>query len=223
VFDTAGDSTDVTVVGVVADVAQNDPVRADLNAIAYLSYQQRPRGSLWAIASTRLTLQDYAAAFRREVRAIDPVLATRLGPFRLGERLAWRYQYRQLSGTLFLLCALSALVLAAVGLYAVVAYSVNQRTAEIGVRMAIGASARDIVRLIVAQGLAPMSIGLVMGLVFSQGVNRALRGQLVQVSPSDPLTLVAAAGVLSLAALVACWIPARRAAAVDPMVALRRE
>jgi putative ABC transport system permease protein len=223
VFGAAGDAIDLTVVGVVADVAQNDPVRADLNAIVYLSYQQRPRGSLWAIAHTGLALRDYAAAFRREVRALDPALATQLGPFRLAERLAWRYQYRQLSGTLFLLCALSALVLAAVGLYAVVAYSVNQRTAEIGVRMAIGASARDIVRLVVAQGLAPMSIGLVVGLVSSQGVNRALRGQLVQVSPSDPLTLVAAAGALSLAAFIACWIPARRAAAVDPMVALRRE
>jgi putative ABC transport system permease protein len=223
VFDAAGEPTVVTVVGVVADVAQNDPLRADRNAIVYLSYQQRPRAGMWAIVHTRLALPDYVAAFRREVRALDPGLATQLGPFRLAERLAWRYQYRRLSGTLFLLCALSALVLAAVGLYAVIAHSVHQRTAEIGIRMAIGASARDIVRLVVRQGLAPMVIGLAVGLVASQAVNRSLRGQLVQVSPSDPMTLVAAAGILGVAALIACWIPARRAAAVEPLVALRRE
>jgi ABC-type antimicrobial peptide transport system permease subunit len=119
--------------------------------------------------------------------------------------------------------ALIALVLATVGLYAVVAHSVGQRTKEIGIRMAIGAAANDIRAMVLREGMLPVGVGLLIGLVLSLGVNRLLQSQLVSVSPHDPLTLSAATVVLILVALVGCQIPARRAIRVDPVVALRQD
>ena len=89
--------------------------------------------------------------------------------------------------------------------------------------MAIGATAQDILRLVFVQGMVPLGIGLIIGLVASLAVNRVLISMLVQVSPSDPLTLMVASGVLVLAAMLGCWIPAQRAMRVDPVVALRHE
>jgi ABC-type antimicrobial peptide transport system permease subunit len=126
-------------------------------------------------------------------------------------------------GSLFAIFAAIALLLASIGLYAVIAHSVSQRTQEIGIRMAMGATARDIRGLIFRQGMLPLAIGLSIGLVGSLAVNRVLQAELVQVSPSDPLTLMVASSVLILAAALGCWIPARRALRVDPLVALRHE
>ena len=119
--------------------------------------------------------------------------------------------------------AVIALVLAAVGLVAVMAHSVTQRTKEIGVRMAIGAASQDIARMIVREGMRPVAIGLSAGLVASAGVNRILQSQLVGISPYDPLTMAAGPVVLIAVALIGCHIPARRAMHVDPVVALRHE
>ena len=113
---------------------------------------QQGRASMWVIARTALPIGSFTGALRKEVQAIDPVLPLQLGPFTLTDRLAERYQYRAMSGMLFLVCAVAALLLASVGLYAVVAHWVSQRTQEIGIRMAIGGSARDIVRLVLRQG-----------------------------------------------------------------------
>ncbi len=124
---------------------------------------------------------------------------------------------------MFLIFALIALLLASVGLYAVIAHSVSQRTQEIGVRMAIGATAQDIRRLAIKQGLLPVVIGLATGLTASFAVNRVLEAHLVGVSSADPLTLVVVSTVLVLSAALGCWIPARRATCVDPVVALRHE
>jgi putative ABC transport system permease protein len=137
--------------------------------------------------------------------------------------MADRYRYRAITGVLFLTCAAVALLLASVGLYAVVAHSVSRRTQEIGIRLAIGATARDIVALVFRQGLRPSAAGLGIGLAASYAVNRALEAQLVQVSPADPLALASASAVLASAAVLGCWIPARRAMRVDPVVALRHE
>jgi putative ABC transport system permease protein len=117
--------------------------------------------------------------------------------------------------------ALLALLLAAIGLYAVIAYSVSQRTKEIGVRIAIGAATHDIRRLIVGEGMRPVALGLVVGLTVSLAVNRILQSQLVGVSLYDPVTLATAPAVLILVALLACHIPAQWALQVDPAVALR--
>jgi ABC-type antimicrobial peptide transport system permease subunit len=119
--------------------------------------------------------------------------------------------------------AVTALILAVVGLYAVVAHAVSQRTKEIGVRIAIGAAARDIRRLIFSEGMRPVAFGLIAGVTMSLAVNRILQSQLVGVSPYDPVTLTTAPAVLILVALLACQIPSRRAIRVDPAVALRHD
>lgn len=119
--------------------------------------------------------------------------------------------------------AIIALLLSAVGLYAVIMHSVSQRTKEIGVRMAIGASTYNIRRMIFREGLRPVAVGLIIGSVLSLGVNRVLQSQLVGVSPYDPVTLSTAPLVLLLIALLACQIPSHRAMSIDPAVALRHD
>jgi ABC-type antimicrobial peptide transport system permease subunit len=119
--------------------------------------------------------------------------------------------------------ALIALLLAAVGLSAVIAHSMSQRTKEIGVRIALGAASHDIRRLIFREGMRPVAMGLVLGLAASLAVNRILQSQLVGVSPYDPVTMVGAPLFLIVIALLACQIPVRRAMNVDPVVALRHD
>jgi predicted permease len=116
-----------------------------------------------------------------------------------------------------------ALLLAAVGLYGVISYAVTQRTREIGIRLALGASHRSVLRYVVASGMLPALLGVAIGLVTSLGATRALRSLLFNLSPHDPLTLATVVALLAAVALAACWIPARRATRVDPMTALRAE
>jgi ABC-type antimicrobial peptide transport system permease subunit len=213
----------LTVIGVVATIAQNDPLQPELNAAIYVPYQQQGRGSMWVLARTSLSAGGLAAALRRDVQTIDPLLPLQVGPFALADRLAERYQYRAMSGSLFVLCAVAALLLASIGLYALVAHSVSQRTQEIGIRMAIGGTARDILPLVCRQGLTTLALGLSIGLAAALTMLPALKAVLIHVSPADPLTLLGAAGALSGAALLGCLIPARRAMRVDPLLALRQE
>jgi ABC-type antimicrobial peptide transport system permease subunit len=116
-----------------------------------------------------------------------------------------------------------ALLLATVGIYGAVAYSVEQRTGEIGVRMALGAQTRDVLRLIVNQGMRPVVIGLAIGLVAAFALGRLLASQLFEVSAHNPALLGGATILLAATALFACLLPARRAARVDPVIALRAE
>jgi putative ABC transport system permease protein len=119
--------------------------------------------------------------------------------------------------------ALIALLLAAIGLYAVIAHSMSERTKEIGVRMAIGAAADDIRRMVLRDGMLPAAAGMILGLAAALAVNRILQSQLVGVSPYDPLTMAGALMVLVLVALLACQLPARRAMKIDPVIALRHD
>ena len=122
-----------------------------------------------------------------------------------------------------MLGAMLALLLSAVGLFAVIADSVGRRTREIGVRMAVGATAEQIWRWVLRQGIGPVAVGLALGLAVSLGVNRALQSQLIGVEFYDPVTMAVASMVLVTVGLLACRVPARRAMKVDPAVALRRE
>ena len=133
-----------------------------------------------------------------------------------------RWPYR-VFGTMFAAFAIVALVLSAVGLYAITAYSVTARTQEIGVRMALGAAARQVWWLIVRRALAQLAVGLTLGMAGAFGVGRLLRSLLAQTSATDPLTLAAIVTVFVAASLAACVWPARRATAVDPISALRHE
>ena len=211
----------VMVVGVVANIVQNDVNRQRIDPVIYRPYRQEGGGSAWVLIRPRAASSGVVNAFRREVQTLDPDLPL-YGPMPIAERME-RFWDTRFYGSLFLVFAAIALLLAAVGLYTVVAYSVGHRTQEIGVRMAIGANRRDILALIVRQGLLPTAIGLAIGLAGSLAVNRVLASELVQVSPSDPLSMLIASAALVAAAMLGCLIPARRAIGVDPIVALRHE
>lgn len=210
-----------TVVGVVSNIIQDDQTRQAFGPVAYVPYRQKPERGRWILVRTRVSLSGFANAFRHEVQALDPDEPV-YGPMTLLGRLEG-FSDSRFYGTLFLIFATIALLLASIGLYTVIAHSVSQRTQELGIRMAVGARAPDILRLVFRQGMAPLGIGLVLGLAGSFVVNRLLESMLVQVSPTDPITLALSAGVLVVAALLGCWIPARRAMRVDPLVALRYE
>jgi putative ABC transport system permease protein len=211
----------VTVVGVASNIIQNDLNRQRFDPVVYLPYRQKPGGGAWILVRARDASSGLANVFRREVRALDPDLPL-YGPMPIADRME-RFWDSRFYGTLFLLFAAIALLLASIGLYTVVAHAVGQRTQEIGVRMALGAKARDILVLVCRQGLLPSGLGLAIGLAASLAVNRVLAAALVQVSPSDPISLIVAAAALVVSAMLGCLIPARRAMRVDPMVALRHE
>jgi len=211
----------VTVVGVVSNIIQDDQTRQTFDPLVYVPFRQKPGGGAWVFVRTRVPPERVANVFRQEVQALDPELPI-YGPFALTERLEMFWDTR-FYGVLFLIFATLALLLASVGLYSVIAHSVSLRTQEIGIRMAIGASARDVVALVLVQGMIPLGGGLAVGLAASLAVNRVLQSVLVQVSPSDPITLAGASTILMVFATLGCLIPARRALRVDPVVALRHD
>jgi putative ABC transport system permease protein len=165
-------------------------------------------------ATTSLLRQEFLALDSDmplfNVRTMDEVLARQRWPFRV-------------FGSMFAIFAVIALVLSGVGLYAVTAYSVSQRTQEIGVRMALGAQAAQVRWLILRRALVHLVIGLAIGLAGAAGVGRLLRTLLVQMTPNDPITLVGIASILVGVSVAACYWPARRATRLDPVVALRYE
>ena len=218
-----GDNPEVwrTVVGVASNIIQNDQTRQTFDPVVYLPYRQRPGGGAWVFVRTSVPPAGLTTAFRQAVQALDSGLPL-YGPMAISERME-RFWDSRFYGSLFLIFAAIALLLASIGLYTVIAYSVSQRTQEIGVRMAIGGTPRDILKLVFRQGMLPLAIGLAIGLTASFAVNRLLTSMLVQVSPADPITLVVASATLILAGTLGCLIPARRAMQVDPVVALRNE
>lgn len=218
-----------TVAGVASNIVQNDRTAQTFSPAVYLPFEQQPSGAMAAVARTSVPPDTLAAAFRREIQALDSgaVIGSGYGsiegPKPLTETLAFNYWSSGVNAGLFLVFAGVALLLAGVGLYAVVSHLVGQRIQEIGIRMAIGATAGDIGRLVLAQGLFPMVLGLIAGLAGSFALTRVLRSELGSISSTDPATLAVAAAILILAAMLGCWIPARRAMRVDPVVALRHD
>ncbi len=207
------------IIGVVADVKLNG-VESETPMELYLPLAQQPRDFLGLVARTAGDPLQAAPAIERAVRAIDkdlPVFSIRSMDQLMGNSLA----QRRLTLTLLASFAALALMLAAIGIYGVIAYSVRQRTRDLGIRMALGAQRRDVLKLILAQGLKLTLIGVAIGLLAAFALTRWMEALLFGVRPTDPLTFTVIALVLTLVALVACWIPARHATKVDPLVALR--
>jgi putative ABC transport system permease protein len=161
-------------------------------------------------------------SIEQQLQAIDPSIG--IGHIRTMEQVrSGAVAMRQFNMTLLSVFAGLALLLAAIGIYGVIAYSVTQRTHEIGVRIALGAKRRDVLRLVLNQGMVLAGFGIAFGIAGALALTRLLEGYLYQVKPTDPLTLTAACAVLAIAAILASYLPARRAASVDPMQALRCE
>ncbi|MEK6281449.1 MAG: FtsX-like permease family protein [Acidobacteriota bacterium] len=174
------------------------------------------------IVKTSVDPVSLIGAIKREIRLIDkdqPIAQVQT----LDDKLSDSIAPQRFTRLLLSLFALIALLLASAGIYGVMSYAVTQRTQEIGVRMALGARPLDVLKLIVRQGMASVVIGVVVGLAGAYATTRLMTSLLFGVTAKDPVTLVAVTVVLTLVALVACYIPARRATKVDPLVALRYE
>lgn len=183
---------------------------------------QRPQSGMDIMIRTRVPPARLGHAIRREVQALDEDLA--VPSLRTLEESLWfRNRRHRVFGSMFAIFAVIALVLASVGLYAVIAHSVSRRSREIGVRMALGAMTGDILGLVFKQGALQMALGLTVGLAAASGVTRVLETILVGVTPADPMTFAGVAFVLIAAGALGCAIPARRATRVDPIVTLRNE
>ena len=212
----------LTVVGVVPNIPYKNESRAKRDPAIYLPYRLEINSSMSVAARTSVPPSSLKQAFRHEVQAMDDGLPV-MNLHTMDEQMEQRNWPYRVFGSLFAIFAVIALLLASVGLYAVIAHSVSQRTQEIGVRMALGATGSHVMRLVFSQGMTQLGLGLAIGLAAAVAVTKVLKALLVDVSPTDPATFVATALVLTLAAAGGCWIPARRAMRVDPIEALRHE
>jgi ABC-type antimicrobial peptide transport system permease subunit len=183
------------------------PLAADAVAVV-LRTRAEPNAMMEAVRSAVADLDPGDVIYR--VQTLDDVLASSLAA-------------RRLSMILLTVFATLALVLACAGIYGVISYLVAQRTHEIGVRMALGAQRSEVMRLILGHGARMVVVGVAIGSVVALGLTRLMTNQLFGVTAHDPLTFAAVAGVIILTAVAACYVPARRATRVDPMVALRAE
>jgi putative ABC transport system permease protein len=210
-----------TIVGIVGNTKREG---LDARAVPelYVPYLQRPSNPVTLVVRTAVDPASLTTAVRRQIWHVDkdqPVYNVRTMEDVISSSLAPRHFDMLLLG----IFAAIALILASVGIYGVVSYSVSQRTHEIGIRIALGAQKSDVLRLVVAQGLTLAAIGAGIGIVGALGLTRFLSTLLYGVRATDPLTFAVVSAILGGVALFACYLPARRAAKVDPMVALRCE
>jgi putative ABC transport system permease protein len=217
-----GDMRLLTVVGVVGDVHDRS-LEKPPDPTVYVDYRQRLSGGRDFTVVMRASAPpgSLMSDMRRIVRDLAPGAAPRFDAFR--DVFSASLGTRRFNLTLVGVFAASALLLAAVGLLGVMAYWVSQRTNEIGIRMALGAQKSDVLRMVVAEGIKLALIGLAIGIACTLGLTRFLASLLYGVKPTDPVTFVAVSLILTGVSLVACYIPARLATKVDPMVALRCE
>lgn len=209
------------IVGVVADV-RNRNLSSELRAGYFIPAAQIPFNQMTMVVRTTNDPHSVITAVQNEVHSMDaevPVFNVKT----MDEHIAATVAAPRFNATLLVIFAAVALVLTIVGLYGVMSYSVVQRTNEIGIRMALGAQTRDVLRLIVSQGFKLVLLGLAIGLAGAFALTRVIASLLFGVSTRDPLTFAAVAGILAFVALLACYIPARRATRLDPLRALHYE
>jgi len=214
----------VSVIGVVGDVKEWD-IRKDVPPQAYFPLTAALDNEGFGVqltVKTSVAPRGLLAVIRGDVRALDDGLAV-FRPRTMDEVVADAMRDTSEQTMLLGIFASLALLLAAVGIYGVMAYVVTQRTHEIGVRMALGAQQYDVLRLVLGEGSRLTAIGVALGLAAAFALTRLLRSLLFGVTASDPVTFAGVSILLALVAMAACYIPARRASRVDPMVALRYE
>ena len=209
------------IVGVVADVKHHH-LWEGADAETYVPYEQVAIGQMSLVVRTQGDPMSLLPVMREEVKSLDAELPV-YGAQTMDEYLRSSVAQRRFTSILFAVFAGTGFLLAIIGLFGVMSYSVSQRTHEMGIRLAVGADKADILKLVVGQGMRVTLAGIVLGLGATLALSTVLRSQLFGVSAWDPFTFLAVAAVLALVALTACYIPARRATRVDPVVALRYE
>jgi predicted permease len=211
-----------TIVGVVGTIKQNDLTESEHVGAYYFTYKQRPPGFMILTVRTAVEPLTLTGPIRNVVARIDPDLPFYY-PETLEDRVAASLVVRRTPMLLLVIFAAVALFLAAVGIYGVLAYTVTQRTRELGIRVAVGGSPRKLFTLVVSQGLRVIGLGLVAGILGSLMLVRLIRSLLYGVQPTDPLVLISVATMLAAVGVAACLLPARRATRIDPVVALSNE
>jgi putative ABC transport system permease protein len=210
-----------TVIGVVGDVRNVDPQQEALPAF-YFPYGYIGMPGLVVVARTASQPESFAKALRTQVTQVDsdqPVYNVRT----MSEIIANATSQHRFQAVLLSLFGIVALLLVAVGVYGIVAHVVRQRTREIGVMMALGASTREILKMVIRQGMRNVLLGLILGLAFSFVLTRWLSSSIFGLTPNDPLTFTMVGLLLIVVSFVACYLPARRATRVDPSIVLRSE
>jgi predicted permease len=217
-----GDLRLLHIVGVVGDV-RDDGLDVEPRPIVYVNYFQRPRyaSQFTVVLRGRGDPATLIAAMRREARALNPEMPTNFRT--LEELVSASLDNRRFSMTMLGLFSGAALALAMVGLYGIMSYITSERTKEIGIRMALGAQRRDMLQMVLRQSLTLVAIGIGAGIVAALGATRVLSTLLYGIGGADAATYLGVVSLLVLAALIASYLPARRAMKVDPMVALRHE
>jgi predicted permease len=210
----------LTIVGVSPTVRQQ--FMTDLDPVVYLPHRADPAPNAWLMVRGLTDRADLTSLLREELRAVDPDLPVRDVASMEALMMQSRWGH-SVFGAMFVVIASLALVLSAIGLYAVIAHSVSRRTQEIGLRVALGAVPSQVRWLFVRQGLLPLGLGLAVGIAAATGVGRLIQSMLVQTSPTDIFVLGATSMLLVGVALAACFFPAWRAARLDPILALRDE
>jgi len=217
----SSDSTPAEIVGIVGDVRTRKIAEPD-DVELYRPWAQQSFSFLSIDVRSNLSVDAVTKLVRSALATVDPGLAVAL-PQSMSAIVAQAVGQTRLMMWLLGIFAGVALFLASIGIYGAVAYTVEQRTGEIGIRMALGAQTRDVLRLVVSQGMKPVVSGLALGIIATFALSRLIAAQLYQVSAHDPVLLGGATVLLTAIALMACLLPARRATLVDPIQALRSE